>query len=449
MRLINRIALAAILLLLTGCGPKAVAEAGASVWIDVPVDGISVPEGQPIQIEGHASPAGINRVEILVNGALVESITQLASLGEISSFRAMWTPSSPGDYVIQAVAYHSDGSISPADSTRVTVGGKQISLPDLQIASVEAVVAGDKGGVPFCNIRVVYTNAGTITLGSDFSIQFLFDSATQQTVLVAGGLAPGATAEAIFVYQFTDTHYIGINLDTDNVVDESNELNNAFVEARMCPAGPTPVPLPVITIFPTLTYTPLPQRVVQFWAEPAQLKAGECTTLRWHVEAAAKVIFGGIEQQMDGSYRDCMCKTQTYPLTVVWPDQTEEKYPLNIPVEGTCATVTPTKVVRPPVPEPVVPANGLTLSCRAKQDLVWTPVKPAGGLREYRVMVQRHSGDNNWNGVAGSPFTGIGGKSMSLNVECGWYYRWRVRAVDNLGIISDWSTWSQFTVTLE
>jgi hypothetical protein len=33
--------------------------------------------------------------------------------------------------------------------------------------------------------------------------------------------------------------------------------------------------------------------------------------------------------------------------------------------------------------------------------------------------------------------------------ECGWIYRWRVRAVDDVGNVGGWSGWSQFTVTLE
>jgi hypothetical protein len=36
----------------------------------------------------------------------------------------------------------------------------------------------------------------------------------------------------------------------------------------------------------------------------------------------------------------------------------------------------------------------------------------------------------------------------SIQVECGWYYRWRVRARDGAGNSSVWSNWATFSVTL-
>jgi hypothetical protein len=33
-------------------------------------------------------------------------------------------------------------------------------------------------------------------------------------------------------------------------------------------------------------------------------------------------------------------------------------------------------------------------------------------------------------------------------VECGWYYRWRVRAVNGAGLAGEWSGWFLFTITL-
>jgi hypothetical protein len=96
-----------------------------------------------------------------------------------------------------------------------------------------------------------------------------------------------------------------------------------------------------------------------------------------------------------------------------------------------------------------VPADGLTLSCRGSQNLVWVPVTAPSGIAQYQVQVQRHSGDGNWQDVPGSAFSGISGKNYTVPVECGWYYRWRVRAVAGNGSTSEWSGWRQFTVTLE
>jgi len=74
--------------------------------------------------------------------------------------------------------------------------------------------------------------------------------------------------------------------------------------------------------FPDLDATPTPTLldetgpVVEFWADTTDIAAGNCFTLFWHVENVASVIFGGVERDFDGSYKDCICETLTYPLTV-------------------------------------------------------------------------------------------------------------------------------------
>ena len=435
----------AILMMQTACS-QPIQSGGTYVWLDVPQDGLKYPDVQAINIEGHAaSPAGASRVELWVNGELLTSLENLTVDGKLSRFQTAWTPLEAGEYTIQAIAFSSDGAISQPDSARVTIGGttpteiEAAADPDLAVLSVEAVEAGEKDGIPFCNIRVVYANAGEGAVPADFSIQFSFDGTPQQTTLVAGGLPPGASAEVIFVYQFQDQHYIGINLDSSSVIAESNEGNNAFAEARQC--GP---PVPDATPTPPPTAAP----VIQFWAEPTEIEAGSCTRIRWHVENVQTVIFGGIEQSFDGSYEDCLCSDQRYTLRIVNLDGSEEERQVSIDVSGACVTPTPVDNTPPPVPSPAVPADGLTLTCRASQTLVWLPVEDKSGIAEYRVQVERHSGDNNWMSIPGSTFTGIEGKTIDISVECGWYYRWRVRAVDGKGNAGDWSDWWEFTVTL-
>ncbi len=444
----NRLSILPILLLLL-IQPSCTGEmlsGGTYVWIDVPVDGLSIPEIQPINIEGHAaSPGGIARVEVWVDGEMLSTLENPPAEAGLARFQTLWTPVEAGEFTIQAVAYGTDGEISQPDSARVTIGGvtptavEPLAQPDLAIVSVEAIQAGEKDGIPFCNTRAVYTNLGAGAVPSDFTIQFSFDGTPQEAMLVAGGLPPGATTEAIFVYQFQDLHYIGINLDSSNTIPESDEGNNAFAEARLC--GP-----PIADVSPTPPPTPVP--VIEFWAEPAEIQAGACTTIRWHVENVQTVIFGGIEQSLDGSYEDCLCSNQRYTLKVVKLDGTQEERQVDIAVTGVCVTPTPVDNTPPPAPSPAVPDNGLTLSCRASQSLVWLPVEDASGIAEYRVQVERHSGDNNWTSVPGSTFTGITDKTINIPVECGWYYRWRVRAVDGKGNVGNWSNWWLFTITL-
>jgi len=85
-----------ILSLLAGCNLPA-SSGGVSVWIDVPLDGLIFPDVQAINIEGHAaSPGGVSRVEIWINGALLVTINDPPTEGELASFHAEWTPSAPG-----------------------------------------------------------------------------------------------------------------------------------------------------------------------------------------------------------------------------------------------------------------------------------------------------------------------------------------------------------------
>ena len=211
----------------------------------------------------------------------------------------------------------------------------------------------------------------------------------------------------------------------------------------------------VITETPTRTPTSPPGVVTRFWADSNQVAAGECTTLRWHTENVKRVIFIDVDQPYDGSYYVCLCTAKQYTLRIVHLDDNQETLTVDIKVTGTCATPTATRTpppppdnTPPPAPTPQVPANGLTLPCVASQNLVWLPVNDPSGIAQYQVEVQRHSGDNVWHTVSGSPFTGITDKQVAVNVECGWYYRWRVRAVDGAGNIGPWSGWSLFAITL-
>jgi len=352
--------LVVILSLLAGCNMPASSSGGVSVWIDVPLDGLTFPAVQAIKIEGHAtSPGGVSRVEVWINGALLATVNDPPMEGELAAFHAEWIPPAPGEYTIQAVAFGADGASSSPDSARVTFG--------------EAIVT------PVVSVTPVITNT----------------------------------------------------------------------------------PTPVISVTPTITDTPtLPppaSAVIQFWADPPNVTAGACTTIRWHVENVSRVIFGGIDQPFDGSYSDCMCTSQRYTLIVTHLDGSEERRTVDVAVSGTCITpatptFTPTSpppsdTTPPPAPSPAVPANGLSIACKAAQSLAWLPVSDPSGISGYQVQVQRHAGDNNWQAAPGGSLN-VADKTVNVPVECGWYYRWRVRAVDGAGNVGDWSGWWLFTITL-
>jgi len=214
-------------------------------------------------------------------------------------------------------------------------------------------------------------------------------------------------------------------------------------------ATPTPVisVTPVISITPTLTDTPTPLPPagpnVKFWADPETIDAGNCTDIHWQVENVQSVVFGGVEQPLEGVFQACLCKGETYTLTVTDLEGVVEKYRVNINVIGSCKDTQP-----PPAPVGSSPANGASLSCKSSQGISWSAVSDESGISQYRLQVERHSGDNNWKAVPGSVFTGITGTSKNVPVDCGWYFRWRVLAVDGEGNKSPWSSWWKFVVNL-
>lgn len=232
-------------------------------------------------------------------------------------------------------------------------------------------------------------------------------------------------------------------------------------------------PTPVITLTPTLfisvtpeyTRTPTipPGSIVSFYAKPNQIKAGECTTIYWAVQNAQRVIFGGIDQPFVGSYQDCLCSTQRFSLRVIDLDGTDKTHTVEIGVSGSCTTdVPPEEPVQEPIeePEPVVdqtppsvpvpgvPKSGSTLSCRSSQTLAWAPSKDnSGGSIVYYVKLEIMVKKGIWQSASG--YGPINGKQVNANVQCGGIYRWMVRAKDEAGNYSAWSSPSTFSINID
>jgi hypothetical protein len=207
---------------------------------------------------------------------------------------------------------------------------------------------------------------------------------------------------------------------------------------------------PVITDppTPTPTNTTQPEAVVKFWADPATIDAGACTTLHWETQNIKQVVFGGLNQPLTGTYYECLCANTNYRLSVTMSDDSVEEFWVNITVNGSCETPTPEDVTAPPAPTPVVPANGLTVTCSATQTLSWLPVTDPSGIAEYQVEVQRSTNKVIWTYLVGSPFTGLNDKKVTVPTECNYYYRWRVRAIDGAGNPGAWSGWFTFSMPI-
>jgi CSLREA domain-containing protein len=114
------------------------------------------------------------------------------------------------------------------------------------------------------------------------------------------------------------------------------------------------------------------------------------------------------------------------------------------PVPTATPTSKPVDEESPPAPSTLSPKNGETLGCAASIPLKWSAVDDPSGIAMYTIQVERGP---QWVPAPGSPFTTTN-TAMNFVVNCGVFYRWRVRAEDGAGNIGPWSAWTAFDVIL-
>jgi hypothetical protein len=108
---------------------------------------------------------------------------------------------------------------------------------------------------------------------------------------------------------------------------------------------PTATPTATPTSSPSATATPASN--VRFWADEAELTAGDCTTVQWQADDVQAVYFDGIGVTGVGARTLCPCETQTHTLTVVYPDGRREDLTVELEVSGTCEEPVATPTQRP------------------------------------------------------------------------------------------------------
>jgi hypothetical protein len=217
--------------------------------------------------------------------------------------------------------------------------------------------------------------------------------------------------------------------------------------------------IPPVTRAPTSTPTPTPtppppEAMIDFGASAAQIDAGDCATLLWHVENVKAVFLDGVGVAGVGSKEVCPCKDTTYVLSITLLGDTKTERSFTLRVKGSCITPMPTSTptpepdtTPPPVPPVVSPTGGAALACD-KVTLDWNGVSDPSGIAEYRVQVQQEVTPGNWDDVSGSPWNGLSGTELELDLDCGGVYRWRVKAVDGVGNESAFSAWAEFGINL-
>lgn len=446
-------------------------ETGPRAWIDFPLGGSAVRVGAPVSVLAHAyAPDGVAEMMLSVNGTAYRR-TPPAKPGEpFTNAKLEWLPQQEGNYLLQVTAYSKNGDAINARSVSVRAIGKTTPTPvgptpvvitpgivtpvarasDLALVSVDAVVAGYKGDAPLCDIRVVYRNAGTVPVPNDYVIQASLDGRPFMSMTRGAGFGVGGTSEAIFVYQFTGSAYVGINIDSTNAVAESNEGNNAFAEIRVC-GGPTPVvPVtrpPSVTIPVPHSVTPPPPAtgcigtpvISSFSAYPPSITAGQTATLNWGAVTNADSVtidpgIGGVSTP--GSRGVSPGTTTTFIMTArCGSNTTTRQTTVNVSSAPPPPSITPTRTRTPiphdtqgpPAPNLISP-KGTFSQCRTSVTLDWNAVSDPSGIKNYTVKWVRNDGQS------GGTVTTSTQHTISLTCDNKSHsYTWSVQAEDNAG----------------
>ena len=149
-----------LVLAVLACSPPASNE-GPSVQITSPVDGSTVTVGVATQIQATATAgAGVTRVDLSVNGRVVDTITPPSGNPINFPFVQPWTPATAGDVAVMVVAYDTQGAASPPAVVRLVAvdgAGAPTSMPQPTDKPVDDVV-GEDG----CTLNAGYVTDVTI-----------------------------------------------------------------------------------------------------------------------------------------------------------------------------------------------------------------------------------------------------------------------------------------------
>jgi hypothetical protein len=111
----------------TGCNLQS-GGAGPQTWIDAPLDGMTLPLG-PVLVRSHAaSQGGTAQVALTVNGAEVRVDQAADGSAALVEFVQNWTPSVPGDYLLQVISSDQAGNLGRSNIVHVHIGELEITV---------------------------------------------------------------------------------------------------------------------------------------------------------------------------------------------------------------------------------------------------------------------------------------------------------------------------------
>jgi len=259
---------------------------------------------------------------------------------------------------------------------------------------------------------------------------------------------------------------------TNTPVPTSTPTNTPTVTPTNTPtptSTPTHTPTPTNTPTNTPTPSPTPDRV----APPAPQLVAPVQGAEWFCPPGAESLW--VQLQWDSVYDPSGIRTYEVRLEAIERDPTI--YPLQF-ASGTflnvfvpcgevyrwwvravdrAENVGPWSAERifyvrdvtgPPAPELVEPEDGAVVPCPADPTIVtlrWNRVEDPSGIVGYFVQLEAVAAETLAVPTPTPAYTGpVSGTALASSLDCGWDYRWRVRAEDGVENAGAWSGWREF-----
>jgi predicted RecA/RadA family phage recombinase len=469
-----------------------------TVVINSPPSGSQVQVGQEVVVQATATDSrGVTRVELLVNGVLYHSDASPNPQGQ-SPFisRQSWQASAAGTYTLMVKAYNAAGGVSQPAVININVIGAATPGPGEPTAT-PTVTSTPAPGMPtatwtpvgitetptaaptVCTLDAAFVADVTVPDGTVFSPGAQIDKIWRirnsgncpwesgyTWVFVSGdqmGAAPSQAVPAtaaggnvdIGVTMYapaapgTYTGYWRMKSSDGQVFGQTCSVQ--IVVPAPATATPTATPTPTETPIPTDTPTqpPTPSAIIEFTVDDDSITAGDCTTLRVHIEHVQAATLSGAEyanSPVTGPHwsgSTCPASTTTYTLHVIKLDSSTEDKTVTVTVNPAGPT--------PCVPNLVSPAEGATLDngrTDHTDDIVWDfDWSDCAGATQYHLYVIKSGAAipvvNKYDIPASSYHHVQSGAYISTANLTGW--TWKVRARVG-GAWNDWSPTRLFSV---
>jgi hypothetical protein len=375
---------------------------GPTVVINPLPSGSQVQVGQEVIVQATATDSrGVTQVELLVNGVLYHSDVSPNPQGQSPFiYQHSWQASAPSTYTLMVKAYNAAGGVSQPATITVNVIGAATPTPGEATATptpseptatptVTSTPVPDTPTATWTPIIIVVTETPTPTpTGCALDAAFVADvTVPDGTVFEPGARidkiwrirnSGGCPWESGYTWVFVSGEQMGAapsqavpataagaNVDIGVTLYAPSapgtytgywrmKSSDGQVFGQTC--GVQIVVPATATATPTATPTqpPPPSAIIEFTVDDNSITAGDCTTLRVHIENVQAATLSGAEYANSGvtgphwSGSTCPASTTTYTLHVIKLDSSTEDR-------------TVTVNVTPCVPNLVSPAEGATL----------------------------------------------------------------------------------------